>query len=1400
MRSNLGHELPGIIDPSWNWTTPKGKQRAVRRARTSFAGWNIKNSMVKSFKRSADTMDMNQKRAGDISVSESEKVSVSILGRHFSDTYEIVPIKKRRFLLTGSPLSPLQSSYSNDSDHVLEGQTASYQESPAHDKNHDKRIVGEMIPSLNDINEEATDGADFSGISILAAAACSSEMLSESRNAGGLLTKEHCCKDQILEVARGDELQSLDEDKEEKCQSIQDVQENYNSPLEICHSSLTAADEKLHNPGTEKIVIDSSQNVSEKTNSSSCDSRLHWDLNVAMDAWNHEVLASNPVATDSIHENNNHNEEVNDLESLCPNVEDGENTCPTKFGGTSENMTGLSKDNSAQGESEFQEKPDACYDNSIGDHEKTKLCGSLCSDDGLFEENLDATSISLVRHTEEEKVIHNQAKNICNTEIVSPVVRDILGSLIDAKSVTESVEKAKANVDCVMEKENSILPLPFSSNTRCDSNDHVPNSHMKLDQSINELGNCLANVEVEKPIHPSCSKIEVHGILNDSDRRDKHPIQVEKASDILFDSNVYYNSLEACNQYGESVSELNITSGLLADESLRAADKTPCTLNSLQKGYSSCNPDELSSGITTVEQATLVLKVDNNKFADSVAPISVSAGMPMAERDVHLVDATVSNQDAQKSCMDPCVDNSDKVALDVNDSDAPHDGAVHANGLVNSDIPGDDDSQFEDGEFRESILQSWGDGADEGESERVDYGSDNGENTIFDAVSGFTNSDSSAFDHVTCKNMDASVSVHGGANTVVNSSLFGSSQFPSKCSSRSASSDAGHAKTTSVDVSRKDTTDCLVVVNDRNQRNGTDGSHSVKMNEGVLDDGIAHREPSTNGRTKMSGWDQFPVGCVRNGDCLDAGIMSVKQDATASALNVYGGISVERSSSSYRKGLPSRIERCMSLDESERKDRSYNRGGRSDHGGLSTKTERNISTQSARRGRSSQHNQGRGRDEQCHESSNHHGPRRHDSTGYCDSASYARSGSRNATAAAVAKVESNGFVVAADGTIVRAGGTGNSGRMLRQPVNSSSQNRWGLQTAKEHARGMERRIGSARDMVPDRHFTVGQNQADKYGHEMVRSQYRRPVPGDNVVLSQPVHRLSRRDQSPSPQTCAWDMVPDRHFTVSQNQADKYGHEMVRSQYRRPVPGDNVVLSQPVHRLSRRDQSPSPLRRLVRLSRSRSRSHSRSRTRSPHQWSSSRRRSETGINDISVFHRHSRSPKGRAERMRSPHPRPSFEDHIVGYSPTSRGHASSLYSSSRWFDEGRNSPNHHHHREHEYKRSRRSPSIKVFRNQRVDSLDSQGRSKAEAYYRPLQSSKDPEVAGLSRGYGYAGNDDRREYGDRYESLWPMRQYNIDNNDKRFRSVNPYASKIVIVASALQYTILLLSAALMWDAKR
>ncbi|RZR83949.1 hypothetical protein BHM03_00010674 [Ensete ventricosum] len=901
-------------DPNLNWmTAAKGRQWAVRRARTSFAEGRRKKSM-----------DKDTRRTKDIPVSDSEKVGVSILGQHFSESLEIVPIKKRRFLFVSSPSSPLQSSYSDDSDHLLEGQPAQYQEPLAYNKHQDRRFIASKRTSLNDVIEEATDAADFSGISILATAACNSEVVADAIHPGSLVSKGNSSREDHLEDTDGDESHSSCKDKVWQLQSLKDLQENHNVSMQNCSTFVPAEDDtKCEGLQNQKNFMGSLHNVSDKIKSST-GSRLHWDLNTEMDAWNSNFddVISEPLATDLVAENGNSNEKLDGSKTRECQVENGDKSCPSEHGVSLMETAGIERHHCAFVADEILEEPDLCNGLSVSTYEKAKHCHSLIE----VEHDLDAaTVVSLVNFTEEAKLIHNQGNNI------------FINDKAKGNNTSSRLEG---------ETEPMLSHLPFCENVDGDCNTHACKFHPNMVQSFNKpVGDENAGIDASnadnsfddhcpanagQSIHITSTEIEKHGLLNIVENDNQSPIF---ATSLLIDGDMGRNLVAAPGTSGETVHSdgLEITNGNCADKSSGTLCMSPSLLNSHQcKSPGSCDPNELTSEATCAakyEETMAKMKVDDTDGFGAKASVPVSAVVSMAETDASLVDGAVDTQEAEKH-----MDSSSVNSHSDHKSNASQVDGVQVTGLEKDNLLGDDDSQFEDGEFRETVLHDWGDGIDEGESEHVDYGSesDNRENDIFEADSALPASTSFSCENVACK--ESNMSDADGPPTGKDSQVA-LSQPASKCSSKSDGSDAVQGKKTIGVIGAIDHVNQLTLIRKRKQRNVTDalasgpGSDKPVRYNGYQNEGDSTREPSTGERTKSSGWDRLPEGRRRTGDnFLDPGIGSIKQDETTSSLDVFGDDeSSVRSGSSFREGLSSQVERPNYSDGSYRKDKFYPR-------------------------------------------------------------------------------------------------------------------------------------------------------------------------------------------------------------------------------------------------------------------------------------------------------------------------------------------------------------------------------------------------------------------------------------------------------------------------------------------
>nr|CAD1844606.1 unnamed protein product [Ananas comosus var. bracteatus] len=292
----------------------------------------------------------------------------------------------------------------------------------------------------------------------------------------------------------------------------------------------------------------------------------------------------------------------------------------------------------------------------------------------------------------------------------------------------------------------------------------------------------------------------------------------------------------------------------------------------------------------------------------------------------------------------------------------------------------------------------------------------------------------------------------------------------------------------------------------RKQERDLSVSESGAENNGVCLEGDGAKEFQASSRMKSSGWDQLPGHSTKHGlKDVELDHINENEATTLDALGI--GDSFRQTGSSSRRDMSSRKERPRSSDMPQSNEKSHVRASRSDdRNSLSLKAEAEMgAARSIGRGRLPWHTQGRGGDELP---PNRSRPTHRRSPGfYGPPPSFATLGSRNAAAAAVAKVESNGFVVAPDGTIVKAAGSGTAGWAPKRSSHSSVYRR-GSPTERDGEGGMPRGLRSVREMSPDRQFGVGRDRPDRYGPEIIRGRCRRAIRDEGMEASLSVHRRS----------------------------------------------------------------------------------------------------------------------------------------------------------------------------------------------------------------------------------------------------------------------------------------------------
>eukprot|EP00258_Populus_trichocarpa_P039523 XP_024455542.1 uncharacterized protein LOC7493595 isoform X2 [Populus trichocarpa] len=166
MMSAVGLELTNFINPDLTWkTVTKGYRSASRR-----------KPVVRSFTVETKLSDESARNADDMTVSDTEKHGVAVLGRRFSgknEKIEHVPIKKRRFTAQG-PSKPSHTT-SPHLEVVLPNSSGKRRRRAT-----DVTVPTKLSLKTSEFNYKFDYSDDFSGIEILAAVACDNSMINDA--------------------------------------------------------------------------------------------------------------------------------------------------------------------------------------------------------------------------------------------------------------------------------------------------------------------------------------------------------------------------------------------------------------------------------------------------------------------------------------------------------------------------------------------------------------------------------------------------------------------------------------------------------------------------------------------------------------------------------------------------------------------------------------------------------------------------------------------------------------------------------------------------------------------------------------------------------------------------------------------------------------------------------------------------------------------------------------------------------------------------------------------------------------------------------------------------------------------------------------------------------------------
>ncbi|KAF8701680.1 hypothetical protein HU200_033446 [Digitaria exilis] len=1291
--NGMGLELPRPIDPNVRWKNVSKRQRAARRARTF--GEDRRKNRIGSFYLFGSAMKQETTEE-DAPVSESEKLGVSILGRRFSDPTENVPIKKRRFHMDCSPSPPPTPLLVDPYEKILGSSSRSI-------RSYEKHKVKMLGSECKDENRGPFDDDDFSGISILAAAACESEMDGDVIN-GACSTVAHSLPEGKLESTTGSTKLSLLHDLEDKLNvpgtshHIYDMppgSSNYapdmkslfvaapassenpgSAPNAYCsfHSALNsvnkaemASDAKSssvameNSPGNPEKSIGCPQDADTQANHANAtrDSRLHWDLNVAMEAWETDCGGDDDPTIASVSDRNDAGIDMDKPETSYDRfvtLDTGDVANPSV---DIIQMADVPKDVCLNTKDEDDSPADSLSHPLL--HQSSQNL-QLLKPESLRNNDLPTMDLPDQKKNRFASVIEshigsNPEPALIMEHLPSANVEKIDGSQpppVDCEDLSRmSSVNGNAGCNSLQTSELGFMVKPLASRLVSEESTNLP-TVTPLHKKVTDFG--WSDNKLEEGSEQSISEFKNQELLDVDSGTSKMDQSVSKSSD--HGTDVFY--VKKSSDHAENLTHPEDNPG--------------------SSDYDMAHVHGEGAADAMINSKDCLITCANSSSAETYC-ISGMAQVPVVSSECHKPGVTDAD-----SIVDSRENENGRVASNIcfeqcYETDTSHISESIA-GLGKVDVE-EDDSQYEDGELRESGDRYWvGDGYEEVKRSNwhcqvSDY---NNEATIpglvpppVDSVSENVGTPGASYNETQSRKEHVPVSPITSKRSWLTNCLDGGPVADGKAQSIHS---RGDTQIYGINPGRVAVGSAAAV------------SQSERCNDVLGDDLLSIR-------MRNSGWDMLPEG-EKHSECDPRNGADLSNRCVLSSLDAAGDSESLRKMSLSNKDVQ-RVERQKSFERPHRNELS-----RSDDGyGSGSKVERTIDSQRSHGVYdASRHIQAGNRGEWMENSKHPCSARRKSQEHY----NYGPSGPRNAAEAAVAKMESNGFVVARDGTLVRAVDAANAGQMarrMRNTLNTSyrSLSGRGSPIDRDGACGMSR--GPVREASPERHFGANSNRSGRYGTEM-----------------------------------------EKEHTANSN------------------------LSSARCSLSNRQRGIQTARASLNLSRAHNRSPSGSRSRSPQDWASPRNRRKIVENGGSALRRNSRSPPNRMAKVRmgrlaSPQRQPGYDDRSMRYSPPSRNHTYSQQTST-WVD-GRNGST-VDLSDHNKRYSRRSPPPRITpQNDRFEVMDSQGRSRSGEFYRSTQG-RLPYVYDRTSKHERNG-DDQREYVDRYGSQ-SVKPY--DRNVKQFRN--------------------------------
>ena len=690
-----------------------------------------------------------------------------------------MPIKKRRFFFRSSS-PPSKNSFlpSEETERPINSQHASGLDFPSDLMARCQLMATDAAAaSLTDLSkivdtELDCDGKnlfngfpganeDFSGISILAAAACSTSrdgferVSQDGESSAHERPLEVLLKNESFSLSKGfsmeDLVSSAKISTEEAASCTSPVPEKELAATLRTENSLPKGQTHGLNvegsslPDSSLIVsqdlLRSKDDETTRTHESSVrDDRSHWDLNTAMDSWEcpfeYQSCDSQFNVGDSICEDVDDGKHVDEMEKSKGCELQGES------GGTNGKIQ-LPSDSSRLAQAQDLNIEEQGFDSGSG------INGSICVQETLIfsSEIINASKTDLPQEMES---LHNEERIGSDTgSVVSvPVEHDqglSVRANVDENAPVEGVAFASTGTD------DSLCSLQVSSlDSRADNSLHLNCNNLKS-ICISE-GNGLAistGIAIANDMNDCVAKTPKDSTISSSSEGER----LEAATSLVdFSEKSTYDSMDVLKEDAEdrklSISEgVHVHKAMISFEMGKVQTVGDISENAICKSFSQSSPtcaemprpEGFLGGQPVVAvdakeqhgQVSLVGADDTQVHIDSRELTKCSG------KSAELLGASsgFSGHGECTSASNELVDHPDKIAGSGYDSDVSQDDLGPAVRIEKAiELQMDDDSQFEDGELRESIEYTWEDlGGKDGEGEHVDYVSDNRDMASFSA-------------------------------------------------------------------------------------------------------------------------------------------------------------------------------------------------------------------------------------------------------------------------------------------------------------------------------------------------------------------------------------------------------------------------------------------------------------------------------------------------------------------------------------------------------------------------------------------------------------------------------------------------------------------------------------------